>query len=64
MDVLRAYHILHGLDTTPFKDERLFLYLKSLRIQDPLAPSRHSIVDIQLLTKIIHTCDLQVSTHI
>ena len=41
MAALRAYHILHGLDTNPFKDERLALYLKSLRIQAPLAPARH-----------------------
>ena len=58
MAAIRAYHILHGLDTAPFKHERLSLYLKSLRIQAPLAPSRRSIVDIQLLTKIIQTCDL------
>ena len=54
---IRAYHILHGLNTTPFKDERLSLYLKSLRLQAPLAPSRRSIVDIQFLTKIIQTCE-------
>ena len=37
MAALRAYHIFHGLNTNPFKDERLALYLKSLRIQAPLA---------------------------
>ena len=54
----RAYHILHGLDTNPFKDERLALYLKSLRIQAPLAPARHSVVNVQLLTQIVQTCDV------
>ena len=58
MAALRAYHILHGLNTKPFRDECLALYLKSLRIQAPLAPSRRSLVDVQLLTKIIQTCDL------
>ena len=57
MAALRAYHIIHGLNTNPFKDERLALYLKSLRIQAPLAPSRRSVVDVQLLTKIVHTCE-------
>ena len=51
-------HILHGFDTKSFRDERLALYLKSLRIQAPLAPSRHSLLDVQLLTKIVQTCDL------
>ena len=56
MAALRAYHIYRGLDTTPFKDERLALYLKSLRIQAPLAPSRCSVLDVDLLVQIIHTC--------
>ena len=57
MAALRAYHILHGLNTNPFKDERLALYLKFLRIQAPLARSRSSVVDVQLLTKIVQTCE-------
>ena len=57
MAALRAYHILHGLNTNPFKDERLALNLKSLRIQAPLAPPRHSTLNVQLLTKIIHTSE-------
>ena len=58
MTALRAYHILHGLDTNPFKDERLALYLKSLRIQAPLAPARRLVVDVQLLTEIVQACDV------
>ena len=54
---LRDHHILHGLNTLPFKDERLALYLKTLKLQVPLAPSRRSSVDIQLLNQIIQTCD-------
>ena len=57
MAALRAYHIFHGLNTNPFKDEHLALYIKSLRIQAPLAPSRRPGLDVQLLTRIIHTCD-------
>ena len=57
LDGLRAHHILHGLNTFPFKDERLALYLKSLKLQAPLAPSRRSSVDIQLLNQIVQTCD-------
>ena len=44
----RANHILHGLDTTSFKDERMSLYVKSLRFQAPLASPKCFIVDIQL----------------
>ena len=57
MSALRAYHIFHGLNTSPFKDERLAMYLKSLRIQAPLTPSRRSLLDVQLLATIIRTCD-------
>ena len=57
MSALRAYHIFYGLNTSPFKDERLAMCLKSLRIQAPLAPARHSLLDVQLLATIIHTCD-------
>ena len=55
---LRAYHIIHGLDTAPFKDEHMSLYLKSLKLQAPLAPSRHSPLDIHLLNKILQSCDM------
>ena len=65
MAALSAYHILHGLNTAPFIDERLSLYLKSLKLQAPLAPSMSflpSSLDIQLLTLILSACDLMKFT--
>ena len=64
MSAIRAYHILYGLNTSPFKDERLGLYLKSLRIQAPLAPPRRSTLDVHLLTQIVHTCHFFKFPHI
>ena len=54
---LRAFHIIHGLNTTPFTDERTSLYLKSLKLQAPLAPPRRSSLDIQLLQNILQSCE-------
>ena len=58
MAAIRAYHIIHGFNTLPFKDERMSLYLKSLKIQAPLAPVRRSSLDIHLLEAIVQTCDM------
>ena len=58
MAAIRAYHIIHGFNTTPFRDERMSLYLKSLKIQAPLTPVGRSYVDIHLLEAIVQTCDM------
>ena len=58
MAAIRAYHIVHGFNTVPFKDERMSLYLKSLKIQAPLAPVRRSSLDIHLLQAIVQACDM------
>ena len=57
MAAIRAYHIIYGFNTVPFKDERMSLYLKSLKIQAPLAPARRSSLDIHLLEAIVQMCD-------
>ena len=49
MAAIRAHHILYGLNTAPFRDKRMSLHLKSLKLQASLAPSRRSSVDIYLL---------------
>ena len=54
---IRAMYILHGLNTSPFKDDRLSLFIKSLKINVPFAPKIHSMVSIELLDKIIMVCD-------
>ena len=36
MAALRAFHIVHALNTEPFRDERIPLFLKSVKIQAPV----------------------------
>ena len=38
LTAIRALHIVHGLDTIAFRDERLPLFLKALKINAPLKP--------------------------
>ena len=54
---LRAMHIAHGLETAPFKDERLSLFLKATRIQRPFHPKVLAHLDLSLLEKNINLCD-------
>ena len=53
----RALHILHGLDTSAFRDERLALFVKAIRLQTPFNPSIPAHLDITLLKRIIKQCD-------
>ena len=57
LSAIRAMHIAHGLETAPFKDERLPLFLKAIRIHRPFQPRVLAHLDISLLEKIIHLCD-------
>ena len=54
---IRAMHIAHGLETAPFKDERLHLFLKATRIHRPFKPKVLAHLDLSLLEKIIKLCD-------
>ena len=54
---IRAMYILHGIDTSPFKDDRLSLFIKSLKINAPFTPKINSMVSIELLQKILITCE-------
>ena len=57
LSAIRAMHIAHGLETSPFKDERLPLFLKAIRIHRPFKPRVLAHLDIPFLEKIIHLCD-------
>ena len=46
---LRALHIVYGLITSAFKDERLSLFLKSIKLQAPFKPKLVLSLDIELL---------------
>ena len=57
LTALRALHIVYGLETSAFKDERLPLFIKSLRLQAPFNPKLVLSLDIELLQKIVSKCD-------
>ena len=50
-------HIVNGLKTSSFKDERLPLFLKASRIQRPFKPKVLAHLDISFLDHIIKQCD-------
>ena len=56
MAAIRACHIIYGLPTQCFRDERLSLFLKSIQNSAPHAPKRCTLIDIQTLHDIIHQC--------
>ena len=53
MAALRAYHIIHNLPTALFKDERIQLFQKALKLKAPFKPMKRSLLTIDLLEKII-----------
>ena len=53
----RVLHIVHGLETVAFRDERLPLFLKAIKIQSPFKPRLLAHLDITLLEQIIQQCD-------
>ena len=53
---IRTMYIVHGLSTTPFKDERLALYLKALRLNAQPVPRNRSVVTLQMLEQILQAC--------
>ena len=57
MAALRALHILFALQTDSFKDDRIPLFLKAVKIQDPLSVPTRSHIDIDTLSSIIALCD-------
>ena len=57
LTALRALHIVYGLHTSAFKDERLPWFLKSLKLQAPFKPKLVLSMDIELLQRIVDQCD-------
>ena len=54
---IKAMFIIYHLDHTVFSDNRIQLYLKSLKINRPFQPHIPQIVDEYLLARIISACD-------
>ena len=55
---IRSSFILYGLNTEAFRDERIPLFVKALRINAPLSLKSQKIITIQMLQQILQTCDL------
>ena len=55
---VRAFHIMHGLPTDSFKEERLVLFIKSLKLGRTFAPKIAQSVTVQTLLRIIETSKL------
>ena len=56
MAAIRAYHIMHNLQTAPFTDQRVQLFQKSLKIQAPFNPTKRSHLTVDLLLQIVQQC--------
>ena len=57
ISAIRAFHMIYGLSTHCFRDERLSLFLKSIQNSAPLTPKSSSLIDIEMLYAIIQHCD-------
>ena len=53
LTAIRSLCIVYGCDTTPFRDQRLPLFVKSLKINRNFQPTTVLMVDDQLLLKIV-----------
>ena len=57
MSAIRAMFIVHGLNTQPFKDKRIPLYIKSLKINAVFRPKTIKLISIEVLQQIIMACN-------
>ena len=57
MAALRAFHIIYSLHTSPFKDQRIPLFLKSVKLQAPFSPVTRSYIDLSTLEAILSQCE-------
>ena len=58
MAAVRTLHIVQGLSTHPFRDQRIPLYLKALKITAPFSPATRPTLDIQTLKSLLLICDI------
>ena len=56
ISAIRTMFIVHGLNTEPFKDERLPLYIKSLKINACFTPNTSKLIPIDMLQQIVQIC--------
>ena len=53
---IRSMFIVYGLNTQPFKDERISLYIKSLKINAAFTPKTVKLISIEVLQQIVTVC--------
>ena len=56
MAAIRASFIIYTIPTTPFTDDRLQLFLKSVKINSNFMPTLHSSITIDIVHHIIQAC--------
>ena len=54
---IRAHVITHNLDTSPFQNQQLQFYDKSMKLNGPPKPKPHTYIDIDLLTSLVSLCE-------
>ena len=57
MAALINLHIIHGQPTLAFKDERIPLFLKSLKLNRVFAPKVAPVLTTELLLQIVKACE-------
>ena len=57
MAAVRTLFMLHGFFTESFRDQRIQLYLKALKINAPFQPTIRPTLDIQKLQSLLKYCD-------
>ena len=55
--VVRTLYIINGLPTQPFRDERVQLYLKALKITAPFTPAIRPTLHLDKLKSLLLFCD-------
>ena len=61
---LRAFFIIYGLPTQIFRDQRIQMFVKSLKINRPLAIKSNPVFSVDMLTHILLQCQEFEFSHI
>ena len=62
MAARRASSIMYAIPTVLFTDQRLQLFLKSVKINSEFAPTIHSSITVNTLQKIFQICTVLPNT--
>ena len=64
LTAVRSLAIIYACDTLPFRDHRIPLFIKSLKINRSLQPKIKLLVDEDLLLKIITVAHHRPNSHV